>query len=421
MLEEGRRKFPTNGNIRANLAWAYFHQGNVHQGKGQTEAAYLLYKRFFVTLKKNSASSYTAYLYKLIHLKRFSEGSAVLKRAQSKFGLDDALYKAGFWLHFHMGRNYKKKKQYRRLIAAHKKLYEFAVKRKVARKKGRTFKRLALLQVNVDIQAMIHDICPYYKKFTPPQRSRAYKLMGRLKPGLHPDLRFVYYTLKSMIKYREGKTKEAEKLGSRAYDMLLGASIGREFKQTIVIPFPLKGTYLTGGNSSASAITHMGLHKHAYDIFGCDAKGRIVRPGGKRDTNQDYYGFGAPITSPISGKVTHVEDGHPDDPASNSVQGAKGNSVIIRSGNKLYVFIHLKHKSALVKEGQQVRRGQSIARLGNSSSTIPHLHFGVYSLDWLVTYPVRFTNYVRIKGKTRKFLRRGWPGGKNGFDIIEVK
>ena len=41
------------------------------------------------------------------------------------------------------------------------------------------------------------------------------------------------------------------------------------------------------------------------------------------------------------------------------------------------VYAHLQHGSFRVKRGDRVRRGEVIARLGNSASYSPHLHFHI--------------------------------------------
>jgi murein DD-endopeptidase MepM/ murein hydrolase activator NlpD len=53
--------------------------------------------------------------------------------------------------------------------------------------------------------------------------------------------------------------------------------------------------------------------------------------------------------------------------------------VIVDIGGGRYAFYaHLKPGSITVKEGERVRRGQVLARLGNSGNTgFPHLHFHV--------------------------------------------
>ncbi len=56
-----------------------------------------------------------------------------------------------------------------------------------------------------------------------------------------------------------------------------------------------------------------------------------------------------------------------------------GNMIILDLGGGQFAhYLHLQPGSLLVKAGQQVRRGQILARIGNSGDTRePHLHFQV--------------------------------------------
>ncbi len=59
----------------------------------------------------------------------------------------------------------------------------------------------------------------------------------------------------------------------------------------------------------------------------------------------------------------------------------KSNALVIDHGNGWRsLYAHLKKGSMLVKNGQRVRRGQKIARVGMSGSPLQHLHFEVQSL-----------------------------------------
>jgi murein DD-endopeptidase MepM/ murein hydrolase activator NlpD len=53
-----------------------------------------------------------------------------------------------------------------------------------------------------------------------------------------------------------------------------------------------------------------------------------------------------------------------------------GNYVIARHGDVYAAFVHLAPGSVAVREGQQVRAGDMIGRVGHTgNSTNPHLHF----------------------------------------------
>ncbi len=107
--------------------------------------------------------------------------------------------------------------------------------------------------------------------------------------------------------------------------------------------------------------------------------------GGKRKShrergkqNADYFAFGQEVLAPADGTVLQVVDGVPDNtPGQTDVYYRIGNTVVLSLGNGEYAHLcHLQNGSTRVRPGDQVRRGQVLARCGNSgNSTSPHLHF----------------------------------------------
>jgi murein DD-endopeptidase MepM/ murein hydrolase activator NlpD len=84
-----------------------------------------------------------------------------------------------------------------------------------------------------------------------------------------------------------------------------------------------------------------------------------------------------------------------------------GNTLTIEVDAERYVMLaHLQAGSILVEEGQQVVKGQPLARCGNSGNTsMPHLHLQaqsrpVFSNDdpGLHTYPIQFIEAERVRG-----------------------
>lgn len=83
----------------------------------------------------------------------------------------------------------------------------------------------------------------------------------------------------------------------------------------------------------------------------------------------DYAGaWGSPIYAPADGKVTLVGPNYT----------LLGNCVIINHGEGLTgLYLHM--SSINVKEGQMVKKGQVIGKIGNTgASTGPHLHYATY-------------------------------------------
>ncbi|MBS3147396.1 M23 family metallopeptidase [Candidatus Woesearchaeota archaeon] len=77
------------------------------------------------------------------------------------------------------------------------------------------------------------------------------------------------------------------------------------------------------------------------------------------------------------------------------------------AGGEYSQYAHLKFKGALVKLGETVRKGQSIALSGNTGfSSTPHLHFMIFKLaknkqGW-TSLQMRFDEAVRVKRAVKK-------------------
>jgi murein DD-endopeptidase MepM/ murein hydrolase activator NlpD len=86
----------------------------------------------------------------------------------------------------------------------------------------------------------------------------------------------------------------------------------------------------------------------------------------------------APIVAPADGMVSFT-----------GRDGGYGRVVTVRHGYGLMTkYAHL--KKALVKKGQRVKRGETIALVGNSGrSTGPHLHYEVH-LNNMAVDPLRY-------------------------------
>ncbi|MBI3792536.1 MAG: peptidoglycan DD-metalloendopeptidase family protein [Gemmatimonadetes bacterium] len=100
--------------------------------------------------------------------------------------------------------------------------------------------------------------------------------------------------------------------------------------------------------------------------------------------NASYYSHDRDVIAVANGIVRVVKDGIPENvPGLNSravpitLETVGGNHVILEVGPGRYAFYaHVRPGSIRVKVGERVRRGQVLAKLGNSgNSTEPHLHF----------------------------------------------
>jgi hypothetical protein len=90
-----------------------------------------------------------------------------------------------------------------------------------------------------------------------------------------------------------------------------------------------------------------------------------------------YFAWGQPIHGVADGIVTAVEDGNADPPAGVAVGPTAGNFVVQDCGGGVHAYYgHIKMKSATVKAGECIQRGQTVAQVGNSGGNgLPHLHF----------------------------------------------
>jgi hypothetical protein len=110
---------------------------------------------------------------------------------------------------------------------------------------------------------------------------------------------------------------------------------------------------------------------------------------GAADENRSYYAYGKPVVAVAAGSIVDVVDGLPENiPGHNgtgrravalSLQTIGGNSVTLDLGGGQFAhYYHLQTGSLLVHPGEHVKRGQLLARVGDSGDALePHLHFEV--------------------------------------------
>ena len=152
--------------------------------------------------------------------------------------------------------------------------------------------------------------------------------------------------------------------------------------------------------------THVGYAAFALDFVPAERLAG-AKPAHERRLDE-FPCFGQPVLAPADGKVVWVHDGEPDLPPYNKAPRSPGNFLIVEhTPDELSELRHLKSGSILVHEGERVRRGQPLARCGNSGNAkTPHLHFGFLgSLDPIATRPLRFSDYEVLE-------RDGTPHGR---------
>lgn len=141
--------------------------------------------------------------------------------------------------------------------------------------------------------------------------------------------------------------------------------------------------------------------RFAYDFFIVDGNGGSYR-GDKKDLHS-YYCYGKDILAPADGVVVSAKNSFPDcrimddgqpDPDTPDIGG---NRIIIKhSANEYSAICHLMPESITVQKGQLVKRGEVMAKCGNSGNTTePHIHFQVQNTAHFYSsmgIPIHFSN-----------------------------
>jgi hypothetical protein len=126
--------------------------------------------------------------------------------------------------------------------------------------------------------------------------------------------------------------------------------------------------------------------RYALDLRQMDEQGRFV--AGDPAQPASYPGYGTYVYAVAPGEVVSTVDELPEqvpgaapEPGTFGAGRDGGNSVVIRLRNGTYAsYGSLQAGSVIVTPGAHVRRGQPIAKLGNSgNSAAPHLHFQLMS------------------------------------------
>lgn len=140
---------------------------------------------------------------------------------------------------------------------------------------------------------------------------------------------------------------------------------------------PLRGEW-TVSQGFFGAHTHQGPWAHAWDFEIRDEEGLPF--AGSGENAEDFYCYGKSVYAPGDGRVACVVDHVEDNPVGHvDTRMNWGNMVILWHYGSVYTALcHLRPGSVRVGEGQFVRQGQELGRVGNSGrSPRPHLHFQV--------------------------------------------
>ncbi len=182
----------------------------------------------------------------------------------------------------------------------------------------------------------------------------------------------------------------------------------KELDKPVIVAFPLRGEWLaptTPGKKIPSHGTNQLGERYAYDFLQVD----WTRKGwpAYRVHWLQYLFFGVPLNkcycwgqdvyAPCDGTIMKAEDGYKErkrvhilsdsyvalknaytfDPRKDNIQSVAGNYIIMKCDNHVYAaLVHLQIGSIVVSEGQQVKKGDVLGKVGHSGNSFaPHLHF----------------------------------------------
>lgn len=140
---------------------------------------------------------------------------------------------------------------------------------------------------------------------------------------------------------------------------------------TTTVPAPVQTpkTTTTTSTTTTTTTSKTGSTGGVRSVSGIEwqrpTSGNILQGYGGSSKGIDYGGnAGQPILAAASGKVVY---------AGNGLRGY-GNLIIVQH-NQTYLTAYGNNQNILVKEGQQVKRGQQIATMGNTDAKRTQLHF----------------------------------------------
>lgn len=181
------------------------------------------------------------------------------------------------------------------------------------------------------------------------------------------------------------------------------AQVEGKIKSVIIHP-PMNARYMCSNHSE-------GQLPRVRDALGkdCVVVGRVEdRPDigfyrGDGLENEDYFGWREPLLAPFDGVVTSVYTGAPENrlgeyPAADA--GVRANLVVFRRADGTKVtYAHVREVE--VSEGDTVRAGEPVARVGNNGTSIgPHVHIGA----WEGSEPYQIQFDLRTMGRLRGTL-----------------
>lgn len=222
-----------------------------------------------------------------------------------------------------------------------------------------------------------------------------------------------------------------------------------ELSNPIIVDFPLRGEWVVP-NTPAKVIPSHGTdefgQRYAYDFVMIDWNrkgspfyhGSNIRYYGMGVKLDECYGWGQEIYAPCGGKVVTARDGVSERkrvhmlrdlaivlknsllfrPEKHDINNLVGNHIIIKCGDETYALLaHLQNGSIEVVEGQEIKKGDFLGRVGHSgNSTAPHLHFQLMDNPDLYSakgIPCAFNQYKIFENENWSLVKNGIPSDKD--------
>lgn len=189
----------------------------------------------------------------------------------------------------------------------------------------------------------------------------------------------------------------------------------------VVLGPPLRGSGWIAANGCCDSNTHMRSdlpmngslyisQRFAIDWMKANEDNRLYE-GDPKDLN-NWFGYDQDVLAVSDARVVSVVDKYkdqtpfvlPTETGAITVEEIDGNHIVLELPNGQYVFYaHLKPGSVSVKSGDTVKKGDVIAKLGNTGNTsAPHLHLHVMETPLTIGsngLPHTFSQY-KLLGKT---------------------
>lgn len=181
----------------------------------------------------------------------------------------------------------------------------------------------------------------------------------------------------------------------------------RQYETQTDLHFPLRGAWwaIQGSDWSDQHKQEVFSQTYALDFVKLGPDNQFFSGNGMQ--LEDHYSWNQPVYATAGGKVAYIcydmpdlLPGAPIDPRlfRDDVRRLLGNAVAISHANgEFSYFAHLQQASIQVKEGDLIRRGTLIGRVGNSGrSPGPHLHFQLMEGPNLFIdqgLPVKFSHF----------------------------